>query len=619
MDAEGELAREQAHVDRAYERLEVLRAQARRWPRGVLDQGTGTPQALLDRDVLVHTSLRRLAQLEIGSEPLVFGRVDRRDGQRLHIGRVGVPDEQLDPLVVDWRAPAAAAFYRATPLATMGLARRRHFRARGRTLLGLDDELLGGGSGAADDLVLVGEGALLEALHRDRTGRMRDIVATLQREQDEVVRAPLEGALVVQGGPGTGKTAVALHRAAYLLYTYRERLEQAGVLLVGPTPRFLRYIGEVLPALGEDAVRLAGLADLVPARVTAEDPPAVARVKGSGRMAPVLRRALRGHDLSGIDAETWPRLPAALLRQLYASPRRLASAAAGSLNTGEQRLLRRPSTAGWTAADLPLLDELAALLAPRAPRRRRRAPDADEAERIEQSVGSAGPLDEGLRAAIRARLRAQARKAGREVFAHVVVDEAQDLSPMAWRMLARRCPSGSMTIVGDLAQATAPGAAGSWEAIAPLLPGGRLTVRELTVAYRTPREVAEVAEPVLAATGLGLRPPAPVRASGAPAILRRVEPGALLATVRDVLAELEGLSAVVVPDALAAEARGLLPGADVLTVPEAKGLEFDAVLVVEPAALARDHGLRGLYLALSRPTRRLAVLSTEPFAALPGL
>jgi len=656
-DDETELVREQAHVDRAYARLEVLREQARRWTRGVLDAGLGgTPQARLDRDVLVEASLRRLAALALGSEPLVFGRLDARSGERLHVGRVAVPDADLEPLVVDWRAPAAAPFYRATAVDPLGLARRRHLRGRGPRVVALDDEVFGDGDGEGDadqprGLVLVGEGALMEALRRERTGRMRDIVATIQREQDEVIRAPLAGALVVQGGPGTGKTAVAVHRAAYLLYTYRDRLEHAGVLLIGPTQRFVRYLGDVLPALGEQAVRLARLRDLVavpglPATLAAE-PAEVAALKGDERMARVLSRALRAEDLSGLGADDWTHLPVVALRRLLASPRRLEAAARGVLRRDEWRPLLRPAAAQWSAADLPLLDELAALVAPRRPRRPQRDPDdtAGERDQMDRALAAAGEVDEGLRSAILDRLGRGPGRAGRdgdggergergapETFAHVLVDEAQDLSAMEWRMLVRRCPAGSMTIVGDLAQATAPGALGSWDAVAAVL-GGPVTVRELSVNYRTPDEIAVVAARVLAAAGLGQDPPIPMRATGVQPDLRQVPADGLAAAVAEAVRRARpgaedgpglGLVAVLAPDALVAPARAWVTDArldaDVLAVRESKGLEFDAVVVLEPAEVIDELGLRGLYLAVTRATQRLTVLSTTPLppALTPG-
>src|SRR5215210_6379569 len=305
-DQTGEIQAEQAVVDHAYRRLEAMRAEARALASDVLEHGAGGTFAnRIERDVRMEATGRRLADLQVGEAGLVFGRIDPLAGDHLYIGRVAVADEDNEPLVVDWRAPAAEPFYRATARHAMGLARRRHLILRGRRVVGLDDELLGdraaaGGDGdGGADLVLVGEGALLAALDRSRTGRMGDIVATIQREQDEIIRAPLPGILVVQGGPGTGKTAVALHRAAYLLYTHRFPLERSGVLLVGPNRIFLRYIEAVLPALGEHSVTLATPATLVGTAVSGTDSPEAARVKGDPRMAGVLARAVadRGRGL----------------------------------------------------------------------------------------------------------------------------------------------------------------------------------------------------------------------------------------------------------------------------------------------------------------------------------
>ena len=298
------LQEEQAHIDRAYERVESMRAAALSLLDSILRQRGGTPQALAERDVMVRTTLHRLEQLETGREALCFGRIDREDGESFHIGRLAVSGEDQEPLVVDWRAPVAEPFYRATGRHPMGLVRRRHFATEGRRVVGIEDEvfgLLGDAAGGPDDGAsddghgaLLGSGALLAALQRSRSGRMRDIVATVQKEQDEVIRADLPGVLVVQGGPGTGKTAVALHRAAYLLYTHRFPLERQGVLMVGPNPLFLRYIEQVLPSLGESGVALTTVEGLVPhVRVRGEDTALAARVKADPRMARVVARAVR--------------------------------------------------------------------------------------------------------------------------------------------------------------------------------------------------------------------------------------------------------------------------------------------------------------------------------------
>lgn len=601
-----ELRREQAHVDRAYERLEVLRSRARALGEGVLDRRVASShQARYERDVVVHTSALRLAQLELGSLPLVFGRIDRTDGEHYHIGRVAVADERRTPLVVDWRAPVAEPFYRATPRQPLGLARRRHFRARGRLLLGLDDE----GFDSDSDLALVGEGALLSALRRARTGRMGDIVATIQAEQDAVIRAPLEGVLVVQGGPGTGKTAVALHRAAYLLYSHRQRLEREGVLLVGPTAAFLRYVEDVLPSLGEQRVRLTTVDGLVPAfPVTATEPDEVARLKGDARMAEVLAGAPRA------------RTPARTLLALLSVPERLASAAGDVLDAREQALLLRRSWRGWTAADLPLLDELAALAG--RPARKDAPLEAEqrwELERFVEEVVASHPADEVMAADLLARLT-EARLAledGGEaedpVYGHVLVDEAQDLSPMQWRMLRRRCPSGSMTVVGDLGQATGPWRHDRWESAVAALAARGVTVEQLTVNYRTPAGIAEFADRLRPAS---LEAGRPVRRGGAAPVVRRVPAGAVEAEARATAAReadaVEGTVGVVAPagllDRLAGVAGETGGRVSVAAPGGVKGIEFDAVVVVEPGAIAAADGCGALYVALTRATQRLTLV-----------
>lgn len=461
---------------------------------------------------------------------------------------------------------------------------------------------------------------------------MTDIVATIQAEQDAVIRAPLAGTLVVQGGPGTGKTAVALHRAAYLLYTHRARLEGAGVLLVGPTPVFLRYIEEVLPALGEQRVRLATVPGLVPGCAAAVrgprgtspisvDPPRVARLKGDARMAAVLARAAAGKK--GAD----PRL---LLWGLLSSPARIEEAARGILSADEQAgLCRVAERAGsdWTEADAPLIDELAALLGPLG---RRRQPHLDERqrqelERLVEELAAVQPMDDFMRRdlldrVIAARTEELADPGGDAedaTYGHVLVDEAQDLSPMAWRMLGRRCPSGSMTIVGDLGQATGPWAPRSWEEVtAHLSSARRVTMAELTINYRTPAEIMAFADRVRPPW---LRPARAVREGGTAPTVRRVRPDQLRESVRvavgESLAAVGGTVGVVAPAALVNTLRVEDHRASASSIPEAKGLEFDAVVVVEPTAIVREHGPRALYVALTRATQRLAVLTTQ---ALPS-
>jgi len=731
-----ELAAEQAVIDRAYDRIEAMRDQARRVADGMLDQGAGgTHSARLERDVRIHVTERRLAELRVGDAALCFGRTDHDDGERLYIGRMAVSDDTNDALIVDWRAPAAEPFYRATGRHPMGLTRRRHFVLRGRHLVGIDDELLDAellGAGHDDDaMVLVGEGALLATLERSRTGHMGDIVATIQSEQDEVIRAPLPGILVVEGGPGSGKTAVALHRAAYVLYTHRFPLERAGVLLVGPNRIFLRYIEDVLPSLGEHTVVFATPSGLRPGtRVGAVDRPDTARVKGDARMVHVVARAVtqrqqalgqpveipwgrhrltvsvadsarlvsrarrrssahnerraalerllvrhlvdqlvaRGTNVAdearsdlqeGLRSEPgfvaavnamWPALtPEAFLHRFLASPVLVERAGRGLLDAAECDALHRPASprtadVAWTDADVALLDEAAVVLGERPlPRvRSNGAADDDGSYAIERALDDAGAFDPQMRADLRRRLEAEAADVDAEVpdlatrtFGHVLVDEAQDMSPMQWRMLARRCPSGSMTIVGDLGQATGSTAPTSWEEVVAQLPQRReLRIATLTVNYRTPAEVMEMAARVLAEAAPNIVPPIAVRQAGVDPVFSCADPDDVVgATARAVKAEVaevgSGKVGVVAPTGLVdalAEAVGpdlARTGADagvldarvaVLAPEMAKGLEFDAVIVVEPARVVAEspQGLRALYVALTRTTRRLHVVHSEP-------
>lgn len=682
------------------------------------------------RDAIVENNLRRVKHLSIGDEPLIFGRIDTTDDYTHHIGRVAIYDVEHEPLVTDWRAPAAEPFYRATPREPLGVIRRRHIMCRGQKVVHLEDELLDIAHEDDEGLVLVGEAALLHALNKSRTGRMRDIVATIQREQDEVIRAPLAGVLVVQGGPGTGKTAVALHRAAYLLYTHRERLSRSGVLVVGPNGVFLRYIEQVLPTLGESAT-LASIGEIVPGiRATRADPPDVAHVKGDPRMATVVERAVKGleHALEApatIAYEGTPlKLSVAASRHMVKVARRrlqgahnakapavrgialgflfnkwvakqgrfkdllrneeqredfelavrddddfkraieviwparsgedligsllgdapaLARTADGVLDDAEQELLLRARPDGWSEGDVALIDEANVLLGPLRVRRRRR-PKLDPEERfhIERLVDELQELNPIIRSERRAfvqrlidqRLELETededhRRPPREIFGHVVIDEAQSLTPMQWRMLARRCPPRSMTIVGDLGQNV-----GAWDAtwsdvVAQIEPPSH-RIAELSINYRSPEPVAEMASRVLHVAAPGLVPPRSVRTDG--------EPPRFVTATRDDLAirtaeiaraegtESEGTIAVICADAQVPSLRdalGIDPLADpaslldepvaVLSVDDARGLEFDVVIVVEPAAIVREcaGGLRALYVALTRATARVIVVHAE--------
>jgi DNA helicase IV len=676
--AHPDLQAEQAYVDHAYDCLEEARKRVLGL-RTMRAYGTGgTHQARYESDVVEETIRARLQQLEFGDVALVFGRIDPEDtDERFYIGRIAVADEHQEPVVVDWRAPIAEPFYRATGRNPLGLARRRHFATRGRRVLDIEDEVFVGDGEASIDGV-VGRGALIAALERGRTGRLGDIVATIQTEQDEIIRSQLGGVLVVQGGPGTGKTVVALHRAAYLLYTHRFPLEGQGVLVVGPNRLYLRYIERVLPSLGEAGVELALLADLVPETIGDRRGSDLAqRIKGEPRMVDVIakgvrdrerplrtdlvvgfgvlnlrctaeaserivrqarRRArthnagrrfveqglweelaassrteldpdvvaerLRNHeDVRAALERMWPVLtPNDFLRDLLSSKALLRLASGSRLSELEQEALliergERIDDTRWTLSDVPLLDEARVLLGPR-PRSR----DEDEVR----------------------------------TYGHIVVDEAQDLTLMQLRMLARRSLGGSMTVVGDIAQATGPWAPPSWDAVLANLPSRKPPrVQELSIGYRTPASIMTLANKVLAVSDPGLKPPTAVRegedepivlAVDATDLARRV--AELAAAERDVVGE--GNVAVVLPDSLipaVADAMrvagvdfgeaarvGLDAQVNLVPVRLVKGLELDSVVVVEPARIVAEEpqGLRALYVALTRATRRLAVVHAEP-------
>ncbi|AUG80866.1 hypothetical protein CFP65_6201 [Kitasatospora sp. MMS16-BH015] len=729
---ERELLAENAYVGELYDRLEAERELATDRLRAIHRQSEGgTLQSRLERDTLEIHHTRRLAELHAAEYGLCFGRIDRTDGARQYIGRIALADEDHEPLLTDWRAPAAEPFYRATPAAPGPVAARRHLRCKGRTVVDFDDDAfdLDHRSGAA----LSGEGALLASLTAARTGRMGDIVSTIQAEQDRVIRSELGGVLVVQGGPGTGKTVVALHRAAYLLYTHRDRLAKRGVLVIGPNTTFLRYIDQVLPSLGESEVVLSSIGTLYPGHTAAgADTPEAAAVKGGARMAGVLAAALAGlcrlpddhwtvtlgrgsahreemavsralgeraqaaarrtnepHlrarpalverltselalriardraeelDLDAVadladelveDPEVqrvaellWPRLtPEQLLTALYTSPELLAEAAP-ELAPAERAALLRADNLAWTEADIPLLDEAAELLGTPSTRPRPKQPafDAEELALAERVLSDFG---EGL-AEIDAQklmqqyqgesaLRPLAERAAEDwlwAYGHVIVDEAQDLSPMAWRMLARRCPGRSMTIVGDLAQTGTPGGLDSWGEALDAYTAGRWRSVELSVNYRTPAEIMQVAEATLHRLDPALTAPRAVRTGGTHPWSRRLPadnplPALLAAVTEQLAARTEGRLAVIHPPTYPAEllaALAELPGmttpdsptaldspALLLTPAQSKGLEFDTVLVLDPTAITTAHprGHNDLYVALTRATKHLGVLHTE--------
>ncbi len=801
-----EIEAEQAYITRAHALLEKARLRATRL-RSMVEVGRGgTRQALYERDVIEEQVANRLAQLELGPSSLVFGRIDHNDhnadateatdaeaGQNqngdseaepsntFYIGRIAVADEQQEPVIVDWRARIAEPFFRASTTEPMGLLRRRHFTTRGAELLDIEDEIFdfdrffgddpapaptgdapaGGDTPSAGDtptsgntadahqnpLKLRARGALYAALEERRGPQMRDVVATIQSDQDEIVREPLAGILIVQGGPGTGKTVVALHRAAYLLYSNRFPLADQGLLVIGPNRLFLRYIERVLPSLGEVGAFQYVLADLFndlfpDVHVTQPDTPAAAAVKGSEKMSQVLANAIAlrqrslkvrlrlpfraayltltaqqsqqiiaearkrfshhnaaarfvensvfatlaasqpnfavtatDEDADGNDASRdpvatqnsgvaeraakraaklpahlqeaapvdlirerlsehpdvieaiermWPTLsPAQFLRDLYGSPALLSASAKEILSEQEQAALHRSrgdneATYEWSDADVPLLDEAYELLGPRRSRSRR------------------GSTDPAVR-----------------TFGHIVLDEAQDHSPMSLRMVARRSLNGSMTIVGDIAQTTSPSAIADWDEIVRSLSKTREVEsrrRELTLSYRIAKPSLAPAIRVLAASQPDVRPAVPVRTSGPePMFISAQRDGALLddaqpsddciaaavQTIRQLVAEQHSVLAVSPPSLIATleaamaesgmefgrataasrNATGALHQTVTLaTVELVKGLETDAVLVVEPAAIVAEEprGLGALYVALTRATQQVAVVHALP-------
>jgi DNA helicase IV len=729
-----EVDREQAHLDGLYARLDTVRERARQALADLRASAVSpTPAGRAERDAFDALHTERLRQLQSVEDRLCFGRLDLVAGSRQYIGRIGLSDDDQAQLLIDWRAPAAATFYQATAAAPAGVARRRHLSTRGRTVTDIDDELLdAAGLDAAALGTVTGDGALMTALTAHRTGHMRDIVATLQAEQDQVVRAPMSGVLVVQGGPGTGKTAVALHRAAYLLYTHRERIAKSGVLVVGPSTVFLRYIDRVLPSLGETGVVLSTPGQLFPGiDATGREAPEAAAVKGGLRMAQLVRNAVRQRqrliertiplvvdgdrigmrpgtvanarnrarqtgrphnearvtfvrhvldDLGGqlararnqefegdtrlellaelrddvhvrreINLRWMPLTPAGVLERLYGSPAALERAAAGLLKPREAALLRRDPGSAWTPADVPLLDEAAELIgadvaasadqarsAARASRDR--AETLEYARQVLENTGDAGAMvsaealaDRFAEGGALVSVADRARDDRTWTYGHLVVDEAQEASPMLWRMLARRVPSRSMTVVGDLAQTGSAAGADSWaEALDPIAQD-RWHVRELTVNYRTPARIMRPATRMLQAAGVGGFTPAESAREGEwdPEDVRVDSPAGLAAAVLAALARDDALLgggrlAVVRPraagalaDEITRAATGFDDRLNVLTVDDAKGLEFDSVIVVEPAQILAEspRGANDLYVALTRPTQRLTLVRTGELPA----
>ncbi|MFF3499286.1 HelD family protein [Streptomyces sp. NPDC003247] len=728
---------EQEFIDGLYARVDALRGDTEASVADALAQGDKPMQARLERDILVAERSGLLAALNAVDGSLCFGRIDLASGAAHHIGRVGLrlDDAERTPVLVDWRADVARPFYLATGHTPMGLRRRRHITTEGRRVTALHDEFLDLGdatrTGHEDP---AGDDVLLAALNSARTGRMTDIVQTIQAEQDEIIRAPHRGVLVVEGGPGTGKTAVALHRAAYLLYEHRDLLAKRAVLIVGPNPAFLGYIGEVLPSLGETGVLLATVGELYPGvRATAGDTPEAAAVKGRAAMADALAALVRdrqalpdpvvaiehdrevlmlddglvrvarertravklphnaarehfeGHILNALtelyaervgtdpydgssllDASDitqirdelaenpevwaaidrlWPVLtPQRVVADLLADPE-------GYVPDEDVAAVRRPVTRAWTVADVPLLDEAAELLgeddrAARAHAQRERETqiayaqgvldvsyasrtyefeDKEEDDPEAGEVLSAHDIIDAERFAERHEEddhRSAAERAAADrtwAFGHIIVDEAQELSPMAWRLLMRRSPTRSMTLVGDPAQTAEAAGVGSWSEILRPYVEDRWEHTRLGVNYRTPAEIMEVAAAVVRAERPGFAPPSSVRSTGVRPWARATDdlPGAVADAVGE-LTPAEGRLAVIAPRELhrrlAARLDGVTAGAEpdlthkvVLLDPrQSKGLEFDSVLVVEPAG----YGTSDLYVALTRATQRLGVVHT---------
>ena len=704
---EHELAVEQAHVDLVYARLEEATRSAQqvaseganlyKSDRGSFvreEDGTG----LYERDVFAFQAAKRLAVLDAEHEGLVFGRLDRTDGEIRYVGRIGVRDIDYEPLVIDWRAPAAEPFYRATPVNPMQVVRRRVLRCSGDRVIGIEDDLLG--EGADEDLVVVGEGALMAALSRARGPQMRDIVATIQSEQDEAIRAPWQGFTMISGGPGTGKTVVALHRAAFLLYSHRRRFENGGVLVVGPSQVFMTYIERVLPSLGEDAVTLRSIggvaADVVDLRGERADDATVATIKGSLRMVAVLKRlvnepwqdvplelfvTMQGDVLrlgadeltkirsdvlahtrlnagrepaerallnalwrkrGDIDLERddfdervtdsaaftvftnawWPRVSATDALSRLASPTLTARLTAGILSADDAELLSasyrdRRDSRDWTIADAALLDELVHRLGP-----------LPEPEEREVSLFLEDDAEVNELVTTMEKLAPQREidpfATPHDTFAHILVDEAQDITPMGWRMLRRRGPSASWTIVGDPAQSSWPDPRETERALTELTGSAPLRRFRMSTNYRSPAEVFDLAAKVVVHAYPDADLPQAVRSTGVDPELRTADE--LGAGVRDatqaLLAAVEGTVGVVAPPSLVAEvSRELAEAAGgpdqrvlVVTALQAKGLEYDGVLVVDPDTIVAESagGLRSLYVALTRPTQRLMTLDLGP-------
>lgn len=729
------VAEEQEFVDRAYSRLDQLRSQYREQRQKIdANHGVGNAQGWTERDALATHFAELSSRLDNVEERLVFGRLDMKDHATHYIGRISLLDEHSAPLLVDWRAPISAPFYQATAQEPLGVVRRRHIATRARTVTSVEDELLDVDQAQHQGLTLQGEGALMSALSSARSGRMGDIVATIQGEQDRVIRASDRGILVVQGGPGTGKTAVALHRAAYLLYTQRERLERSGVLIIGPSRTFLRYIEQVLPSLGESGVVQMTIGDIVPGLSAQDDDPVdIAAIKGRAAFSRILREAVRliprlpdrdqvlqvwnrrvtlrikdvqealsrarrsgrphnvaresfamglmellagrliveagdassTADIDPDDLRTWmseirdsvdarrainlawmPTQAPAFLRKLWSRPDLLAQAnrkAGTPLSVEDLSLLYRAQDEPLTISDIPLIDELEELLgtldlASAQKRRAEEQREKEERERANEALKATG-LGGGIvtadmlmrqtQEAPSLRPLAERARADRSwTYGHIVIDEAQDLSPMAWRCLLRRCPSRSMTVVGDLDQKRGHRRPNSWKQA--LGPAARAFNEEfvLSISYRTPRALTRIAQAVMAQHGTPvLYPMEAVRDVPDCYQVSHTHKDTLKECVSQIVSAMQerldreegegkGRICVIVPDAQAqlwhadeSGASALDQRVSYLTAAGSKGLEFDSVVVVEPGAIL-DQGSGDLFVALTRATHDLHAVTT---------
>ena len=698
---EQELAAEQARVDTVYAHLQHATTSA----RSVAAEGAaryssdreryvreedGT--ALFERDAFAFQAARRLAVLDAEHEGLVFGKLDLIDREVRYIGRIGVRDLEFEPLVIDWRARAAEPFYRATPAEPMDVVRRRVLRCRNAIVVGIEDDLLNA-EAVPDDMAIIGEGALMAALSRARGHQMRDIVATIQAEQDEAIRAPHAGVTVIAGGPGTGKTVVGLHRTAYLLYSNRRRFENGGVLVVGPSPVFMNYIERVLPSLGEDTVTLRSLgqlaSDVLSFDATRVDETVAAVAKGSLRMLPVLRRlannlgevpeggllltvkgeplrlttpelvrirqqvltrqpynhgrataeeaivlalwakAPEGLDVQGLEqfddlvrssstfrelvSVWWPAMPAPQALRRLGDPAVMERVAGDEL-VGEDRTAVTESYAldGWSVADVALLDELVHLLG---------TPPQEQEIDVFIEGGEDGEL-----ITIAEQLtdtRDLESDEPHSTYAHVLVDEAQDITPIQWRMLRRRGPQASWTIVGDPAQSSWPDVEESRRAVENLIGSSPSRTFRLSTNYRSPAEVFALASAYIVKSFPDADLPSAVRHTGIEPVLHETSDEAfaeaLAGELSALLGQVEGTVAAIVSPSRALQVRAVVAGDSslaeddrlvVLTALDAKGLEHDGVLVVDPDSIVAESpgGERVLYVALTRATQRLVTL-----------